>query len=186
MSSIALSFNNVDLTPVDNGDGQIWVTSSELAKALNYKRSDKVTQIYNRNADEFTESMTLTLKMGVKGFGSGNSEKEVRLFSLRVCHLIAMFASTDVAKKFRKWVLDILDAHVANEPTYKLGDLQSLRDENRARYAVGFTVASGGGKTLSNWKHEKHALDSELQVIDNLMQPLLTGFNEAKAVEVVK
>lgn len=186
MSSIALSFNNVDLTTIDNGDGQIWFTSSELAKALNYKRSDKVTQIYNRNADEFTDSMTLTLKMGVKGFGSGNSEKEVRLFSLRGCHLIAMFASTDVAKKFRKWVLDILDAHVANEPTYKLGDLQRLSDEVDVEYAIGFSIASGGGKVMNNWKGKKAHLEARKAVIQDLMQPLLTGFNEAKAVEVTK
>ena len=58
MSSIALSFNNVDLTTIDRNDGQLWVTSADLAKALNYKRSDRVTQIYNRNADEFTDSMS--------------------------------------------------------------------------------------------------------------------------------
>lgn len=68
MSSIALSFNNVELTPVDRNDGQIWVTSADLAKALNYKRSDTVSRIYNRNADEFTDSMSLTVKMGGQGF----------------------------------------------------------------------------------------------------------------------
>lgn len=183
MASIALSFNNVDLTPIDNGDGQIWVTSSELAKALNYKRSDKVTQIYNRNADEFTDSMTLTLKMGVKGFGNGNSEKEVRLFSLRGCHLIAMFSSTDVAKKFRKWVLDILDAHVANEPTYKLGDLQKISDRIDAEYALGFSYASQGGKEMYQWKVKKPRLEARKAAVLELMQPLLTGFDEAKLVE---
>lgn len=183
MSSIALSFNNVDLTPIDNGDGQIWFTSSELAKALNYKRSDKVTQIYNRNSDEFTDSMTLTLKMGVKGFGNGNSEKEVRLFSLRGCHLIAMFASTKVAKDFRKWVLDVLDNHVANEPVYKIGDLQRLSDEVDAEYAIGFSIASGGGKVMNNWKGEKAELEARKAAIQELMQPLLTGFNDAKLIK---
>ena len=180
MSSIALSFNNVDLTPVDNGDGQIWVTSSELAKALGYKSSKSITNLYNANAHEFTDSMTLVIESVTKGFGSGNSKKPVRIFSLRGCHLIGMFARTKIAQEFRAWVLDILDKHT--QQGYQLGDLQSLRDENRARYAVGFTVASGGGKTLSNWKHEKNALDSELQVIDNLMQPLLTGF-DAKLIK---
>lgn len=183
MSSIALSFNNVDLTPIDNGDGQIWVTSSELAKALDYKRSDTVTKIYNRNSDEFTDSMSLTVKMGVKGFGNGNSEKEVRLFSLRGCHLVAMFASTDVAKKFRKWVLDVLDAHVTNEPTYKLGDLQRLSDEVDAEYAIGFSYASNGGKTLNDWKGKKSHLEAKKAAIQELMQPLLTGFNDAKLIK---
>lgn len=35
------------------------------------------------------------------------------MFSLRGCHLIAMFATTDKAKEFRRWVLDILDREVA-------------------------------------------------------------------------
>ena len=106
-----LAFNGIAISPVMR-DGQIWMTASDLAKALDYSRSDKVTQIYNRNADEFTEAMTLNLNMGVKGFGSGNSEKLVRIFSLRGCHLIAMFARTKVAKDFRVWVLDILDSEV--------------------------------------------------------------------------
>ena len=180
MSSIALSFNNVDLTTIDNGDGQLWVTSADLAKALNYKRSDKVTQIYNRNADEFTDSMSDTIS------SPQNPNLRLRVFSLRGCHLVAMFASTDVAKKFRKWVLDILDAHVANEPTYKLGDLQRLSDEVDAEYAIGFSIASGGGKVMNNWKGKKAHLEARKAVIQDLMQPLLTGFNDAKAVEVVK
>lgn len=107
----ALSFNGVTLTPVHH-NSQIYLTSAELAKALGYSSTDKVTNLYHRNADEFSADMTLTLKMGVKGFGNGNSEKETRIFSLRGCHLIAMFARTPVAKDFRKWVLDILDREV--------------------------------------------------------------------------
>ena len=180
MSSIALSFNNVDLTTIDNGDGQLWVTSADLAKALNYKRSDKVTQIYNRNADEFTDSMSDTIS------SPQNPNLRLRVFSLRGCHLVAMFASTDVAKKFRKWVLDVLDAHVANEPTYKLGDLQRLSDEVDAEYAIGFSVASNGGKIMNDWKGKKAHLEARKAAIQELMQPLLTGFNDAKAVGVVK
>ena len=41
---------------------------------------------------------------------SSGVQTEQRLFSLRGCHLIAMFAKTDIAKQFRVWVLDILDA----------------------------------------------------------------------------
>lgn len=174
MSSIALSFNNVDLTPIDNGDGQIWVTSSELAKALNYKRSDKVTQIYNRNADEFTESMSDTIS------SPQNPNLRLRVFSLRGCHLIAMFASTDVAKKFRKWVLDILDAHVTNEPTYKIGDLQRMSDEVDAEYAVGFSMASNGGKIMNNWKGKKSHLEARKAVIQELMQPMLPNLEVLK------
>lgn len=38
---------------------------------------------------------------------------KIRIFSLRGAHLIAMFARTQIAKEFRKWVLDILDKEVS-------------------------------------------------------------------------
>lgn len=114
MTSLALSFNDVNFTPVQQ-DGQIWLTAAELAKALGYAKSDAVTQVYERNKDEFNASMTLTLKLRVKGFGNGDSEKESRIFSLRGAHLIAMFSKTAIAKQFRKWVLDILDREVLNQ-----------------------------------------------------------------------
>lgn len=105
MSSIALSFNNVDLTPI-NDDGQVWLTSSEIAKALSYSRSDSVTKIYSRNSDEFSKSMTKVVK------NPHNPNLTLRVFSLRGCHLLAMFARTKVAKDFRKWVLNVLDDEV--------------------------------------------------------------------------
>ena len=108
MNSLALSFNDVQFDIVDHL-GQVWLRASEVAQALGYSRSDKIGEIYRRHADEFTASMTLTLSLGVKGFGNGESEKEVRIFSLRGCHLLAMFARTTIAKQFRKWVLDVLD-----------------------------------------------------------------------------
>lgn len=106
-----LTFNEVNFNPVER-NGQIWLTSTEIAKALGYSRTDKISNLYNRNKDEFTPTMTLVIDLVTKGFGSGNSKKPVRIFSLRGCHLIAMFARTDIAKQFRKWVLDILDREV--------------------------------------------------------------------------
>lgn len=111
MSSLALSFNDVTFNPVAQNDGQIWLTSTELAKALGYAETDSVSKIYNRNKDEFTSHMTTTVKMGVVR-KTGKVTMSVRLFSLRGCHLLAMFAKTEVAKQFRKWVLDLLDKEV--------------------------------------------------------------------------
>ncbi|HHW4669566.1 MAG TPA: BRO-N domain-containing protein, partial [Xylella fastidiosa subsp. multiplex] len=53
--------------------------------------------------------MTLVVNLTTKGFGSGNSDKPVRLFSPRGCHMVAMFARTSVAAAFRRWVLDVLE-----------------------------------------------------------------------------
>lgn len=109
-----LNFHGKALVPVSNITG-IWLTSSDLAKALEYSNSRAVTMIYNKYADEFSPGMTQVLEVST----SGNYRKKVRVFSLRGAHLIAMFSRTDVAKEFRRWVLDILDREVQQSPIAK-------------------------------------------------------------------
>lgn len=108
-----LTFQNITFEPIYQ-DGQLWFTSTELAKALGYSRTDNVNRVYARNSDEFTDSMTTTVKMTLVR-KTGEVDVMVRVFSLRGAHLIAMFASTQVAKEFRKWVLDILDREVTTK-----------------------------------------------------------------------
>lgn len=111
-----LTFNDINFTPVCQNN-QIWLTSVELAKALGYSRSDYVTAIYNRKSDEFTSNMTQIIEITENdkltvSENSSNLVKKIRIFSLRGCHLIAMFARTAIAKEFRKWVLDVLDKEI--------------------------------------------------------------------------
>ena len=39
----------------------------------------------------------------------GGGKQQVRVFSLRGCHLLAMFSKTPVAKEFRRWILDLIE-----------------------------------------------------------------------------
>lgn len=107
----SLTFNAIQFHPIQQNDDQIWITSSELARALGYAREDSVSRIYDRKSDEFTSDMTTTVKLTVVR-ATGSVEMDNRIFSLRGCHLITFFARTPVAKEFRKWVLDILDREV--------------------------------------------------------------------------
>lgn len=109
-----LEFEGTELSIVDH-KGRPCLTASDLALALGYKSSKSVANLYSRNSDEFTDDMTLVINLVTKGYGNGNSEKDVRIFSPRGCHLIAMFARTPKAKAFRKWVLDVLD-HLTDTP----------------------------------------------------------------------
>ncbi|EAA3938781.1 transcriptional regulator [Salmonella enterica subsp. enterica] len=86
-------------------EGKPWFTAATLAKALEYSDTKRITVLYNRNSDEFTPGMSEVLKSST----SGNLRVSRRIFSLRGAHLIAMFASTPVAKEFRKWVLDLIE-----------------------------------------------------------------------------
>ncbi|MEB7752017.1 hypothetical protein NGB53_22495 [Escherichia coli] len=109
-----LNFQGKAIVPVAGMTG-IWLTSTEIANALQYKSAKSVTNLFNQNADEFTSGMTQV----IESVTSGNYRKKVRVFSLRGAHLIAMFARTPVAKEFRRWVLDILDREVQQSPITK-------------------------------------------------------------------
>lgn len=111
LASQSLTFNGVVLMPLSLG-GQLWFRSSELARALGYKDENSVRRIYERNADEFTDDMTQVIEI----LDTVNLTVRVRIFSLRGCHLLAMFAQTPVAKVFRKWVLDVLDRFGERNP----------------------------------------------------------------------
>ena len=105
-----LIFNEITLSPVTY-QNSLWIRATELARALGYSDTRKITHLYERNADEFTPEMTQVIEItDVPEMGTlENLRRKARIFSLRGCHLVAMFARTPVAKAFRRWVLDVLD-----------------------------------------------------------------------------
>lgn len=124
----SISFHDTHFTVIPH-HGQPWLTAAQIAQALGYASDDAVSRIYRRNSDEFTSGMTTTVKLTVVGTESahavsekvnltvsGNLQREVRIFSLRGAHLIAMFSRTALAKEFCRWVLDVLDRETAAHP----------------------------------------------------------------------
>lgn len=130
-----LSFNGATLQPIAK-DGKIWMTSADIAKALGYADVRSVTKIYSRKADEFTSAMTTVVKLTTVR-KTGNVEMDNRIFSLRGCHLIAMFANTKIAKSFRAWVLDILDREVS---TPAIEQPPAITDADWVRYSRSMTI----------------------------------------------
>ncbi|WGE08961.1 P22AR C-terminal domain-containing protein [Glaesserella parasuis] len=126
-----LTFQNTTLSVI-NKNNHTFLTATDLGTALEYAQPDKsIKLIYDRNADEFTAEMTALIELQTAG-----GKQQVRVFSLRGAHLIAMFARTKVAKDFRKWVLDILDREILqneqqNQPLVK----------PEVRYPASFTGA---------------------------------------------
>lgn len=105
----ALTFNEITFSPVTH-QNSLWIRAAELARALGYCDESKVSRLYRRNANEFTPEMTQLVEITAEAQNGllGNAGR-CRIFSLRGCHLLAMFARTPVAKQFRRWVLDVLD-----------------------------------------------------------------------------
>ena len=151
MTSLALSFNevNFEATTYQN---EVWLGSAQIGLALEYANPETaITKLYNRNADEFTNSMTRLIETKTKG-----GVQKVRVFSLRGCHLLAMFARTAIAKQFRKWVLDVLDREVI---TKQLEGRQSISPEQQALlHEIVARRSSGERKIYAEmWaRHNRH------------------------------
>lgn len=121
-----IRFDDVDLAVIDR-DGQRWFSAADIGRALGYGDQRKVSHLYARHAVEFTESMTCVLKLGTQ---VDDQRRDVRVFSLRGAHLVAMLARTPRARAFRAWALDLIDAELAG-----------LRDPGRGRDAVTARIA---------------------------------------------
>lgn len=107
------NFHGVNLIPVKDVAG-IWLTSADIAKALGYKSTKSISNLFTQYEDEFSQGMTMVIESVTNGINGSTRRMKVRVFSLRGAHLIAMFARTPVAKEFRRWVLDILDREVGS------------------------------------------------------------------------
>ena len=94
------TFNGTEICPVSH-DGQLWLTSSDIAIALNYTKPNAVSQLYSRNKAEFDESTSTILKLNV-----GGRRSNVRVFSHRGCLLVAGFSGSNKALEFFNWVFD--------------------------------------------------------------------------------
>lgn len=105
----ALTFNDVTLSPITY-QNSLWIRAVELARALGYSSEKSISNIYNRNQDEFSNEMSVVINLSTT-----NTPALTRIFSLRGCHLVAMFARTPVAKAFRRWVLDVLEKYAAEQ-----------------------------------------------------------------------
>ena len=129
--SQALCFNDVQFDVI-NQNQEPWVRSPQIAEALGYGQANRINDLYTRHADEFTPAMTAVVTLPTEG-----GPQETRIFSLRGCHLLAMFARTPVAKQFRRWVLDVLDKlaeeeRAKTEPVENPDKLPSLSPAHRS------------------------------------------------------
>lgn len=109
--AVALQFQETTFDLVDHVSGEQWLRSRQIAGALGYAQPDAITDLYNSNAAEFTDSMTALVKLPTAG-----GQQEVRIFSLRGAHLLGMFARTERAAEFRRWVLDVLERQSSGPP----------------------------------------------------------------------
>jgi hypothetical protein len=176
--SQSLCFNDFTFSPVTR-DNQPWFKSSELARALGYANDNYVTRLYRRNEDEFSSDMTQLIENSAEiQFGS---EGRSRIFSLRGCHLLAMFARTPVAKAFRKWVLDVIEQYgdrvLAAEPVTLNDELISASERAELKLIVDaklstYPAAVQGKARAEIWaKHNRHFRIAEYKQLPARLMP---------------
>ena len=164
-----LTFNGHQFIEVDHG-GQPCITLSEVAQVLYGKGApqsatpfdSRVRDLYRRHADEFSESMTAIVKLHTAG-----GAQDVRVFSVRGCHMLAMFARTPVAKEFRKWALDVIEQRTRDgkdEIPVLMKALADLAGEK--------AVASIHGRGLKRWQKVK---PEKMGAIDRLLEHIQPG-----------
>lgn len=119
--AVALRFQDTEFDVVEI-HGQTWLRGWQIASALGFKSpSVDISKMFSRNADEFTDDMTQVIELPTAG-----GRQPARIFSLRGAHLLGMLARTDVAKAFRRWVLDVLDGIEMPEDVKPLSHAQRL------------------------------------------------------------
>ena len=155
MNALSLSFKDTNFQITDI-NGQPWLRGLQVASALGYKNpAADIVNLYNRNADEFTDSMTQVIELPTAG-----GKQQVRVFSLRGCHLLGMLARTKVAKEFRHWVLDVLEKEVSGSQP-KLAQT-TVADRTPLRQAVSALVGKCNIDYSSAYSmvHQRFGVDS--------------------------
>ena len=124
--SQALCFQSVEFDVIQQNQ-QPWVRGYQIGSALGYTAPDvQISKLYTRHADEFTPAMTAVVTLPTEG-----GPQETRIFSLRGCHLLAMFARTPVAKAFRKWCLDVIEQYGDRVPVAEPVTIDATRPSRR-------------------------------------------------------
>lgn len=119
-------------------NGQDYMTLSQIGRALEVRENNGLSKIYNAHKEEFDEEMSCLIKQG---------RTRVRIFNREGAWLIGMFARTEKAAAFRRWVLKVLktasDGPAA--PVLSVADAElkdwcanvlALSIENRVKKAV--------------------------------------------------
>jgi phage anti-repressor protein len=163
-----LMFNDHQFERIER-NGKVWMSAADIAKALGYSRSDKVSRIYAMHRIEFTDSMSIVIETPVSGFSGLTTQ--ARLFSLRGAHLLAMFARTKKGVEFRRWILDIIDS-LERQVIPQRSMLFELFEATAELHGQN-KFASLCGKGLSQHKKVKPPLAQRVADLLEKMQPSL-------------
>jgi prophage antirepressor-like protein len=177
-TNVVLSFENTEFDAVDLHNVP-WLRGSQVASALGSSNPTRyISELFDRNADEFTDEMTQVIDLPTAG-----GIQPVRIFSPRGCYLLGMLARTEKAKAFRAWVLDVLEGRAVPRESKPMTIPQtiamhrlrlSLLKELKGETASGMRIALHGQVS-----HVSRLLAMPVPALDSIgrtvVQPELPG-----------
>ena len=103
-----LTFEDTTVAAIEQ-DGGLWLLPEDIGAAIGYSDARKqVTRLYRRHADEFSESMTCLVYLPGDKMQGGGMLAPVTGPQAAKAHESGV--RTDRAKKFRVWILDLIEA----------------------------------------------------------------------------
>lgn len=144
-----------------------WLRLPQIEVALGYEKRGAINTLYDRNADEFTDEMVRLAELPTAG-----GPQQVRIFSPRGCYLIGMLARTERAKRFRRWVLDVLEGRIVVHDVGRLNlgqRLAALRYRGRLAKDLAAVTERGVAQELyANLQHVSRLLGMPVVGLDHL------------------
>ena len=110
---------DIQLIKLDDDPANLWFTGEDIGLALDLTDPRiAVYKLFQRHQEELEEFSTVTNLVTVTG------PKETRIYSEEGLYLITMFARSQKAKEFRRWVVSLVKAYRQG----KLGLSKAARD----------------------------------------------------------
>lgn len=189
MSSIALSFNNVDLVSIDGGEPK--TTSLAVAKKFGKRHANVLQAIDNIECSDTFKQLNFKLVMEsmtyVDKHGASKSKATKRVgHALMTKDGFIFLVMGFTGKKAAEFKEDYINEF--NRMTDKLnGNIGTLIERHNTKSGIlkkGKAIASDSGYNL--WFYGQVVnpkTATELKEIEKELQPLLTGFNDAKLIK---
>lgn len=177
MSSIALSFDNVDLVSIDNGEPK--TTSLAVAKKFGKRHGDILRAIKRMDCSKEFAERNFALCFKINDLQNGKKQPFYSMTKDGFVFLVMGFTGK-VAAKFKE---DYINEF--NRMTDKLnGNIGTLLERHNAKSGIlkrGKEIASDCGYNL--WFYGQVVnpkVELEIADIEKELQPLLTGFESVK------
>lgn len=129
------TFENTQMRIVDH-DGEQWFTAIDIGRALGYSDpGSSVNRLYERNSEEFQSFETRSVKLAEQG---DTQSREYRMFTKSGAKLLAIFAKTERAAAFRRWLIELSEREdKLRQAKMLLGDkVLKITEDHKRRVAL--------------------------------------------------